>query len=125
MHIYFAGIGGVAIGPLAEIAKEAGYEVSGYDLAVSPMTEELGEKHIQVVIGDGLQAITARHKQKSIDWLVATAALPTDDPMISFAKTNHIRVSKRDELINQLIQDKKQRLVAVSGTHGKTTTTAM
>jgi len=45
--------------------------------------------------------------------------------VLQFARDNHIRISKRDELINQLVKDKRQQLIAVSGTHGKTTTTAM
>lgn len=125
MHIYFAGIGGVGVGPLAAIAKEAGYRVSGYDLVNSPMTEKMEEKGIKVAIGDGLAAITAAHKSQPIDWLVATAALPKNDPILAFARQHHIRISKRDELINQLVKDKRQQLIAVSGTHGKTTTTAM
>lgn len=125
MRIYFAGIGGVGIGPLAAIAKEAGYNVAGYDQAASPMTEELAAKGIPVSIGAGLAEITAAHKARPIDWLVVTAALPNDDPVLQFARDNHIRISKRDEFINQIIKDKRQRLIAVSGTHGKTTTTAM
>lgn len=125
MRIYFAGIGGVGIGPLAAIAKEAGYDVAGYDLNTSPITEELSAKGIPVAIGQGAAEITAAHQQKPIDWLVATAALPDDDPVLRFARDHHIRVSKRDELINQLVHDKRQQLIAVSGTHGKTTTTAM
>ena len=125
MRIYFAGIGGVGIGPLAAIAKEAGYDTAGYDTSASSMTEKLLEKNIDITIGDGLQAITAAHKAKPIDWLVATAAIPKDAPILQFAREHGIRISKRDELINQLVKDKRQQLIAVSGTHGKTTTTAM
>ncbi len=125
MRIYFAGIGGVGIGPLAAIAKEAGYDVAGYDKAMSPMVEELLSKDVEISIGTGLSEIMAAHQHKPIDWLVVTAAIPQDDPVLKFARDHHIRISKRDELINQLIKDKRQRLVAVSGTHGKTTTTAM
>ena len=125
MHIYFAGIGGVGVGPLAAIAKEAGYDVAGYDQQASPMTKKMEQKSIPVVIGEGLAAITAEHKAHPIDWLVATAALPKDDPVLEFARRNNIRISKRDELINQLVKDKRQQLIAISGTHGKTTTTAM
>lgn len=125
MRIYFAGIGGVGIGPLAAIAKEAGYDVAGYDEEASPITDELLEKGIAVTIGHGLEQITAAHRLHAIDWLVATAALPPHDPVLQFAQENHIRISKRDELINQLVKDKRQNLIAISGTHGKTTTTAM
>ena len=125
MRIYFAGIGGVGIGPLAGIAKEAGYDVAGYDVASSSITEELAAKGIAVAIGPGLPEITAAQHQQPIDWLVTTAALAADDPVLQFARDNHIRISKRDELINQLIHDKRQSLIAISGSHGKTTTTGM
>lgn len=125
MRIYFAGIGGVGIGPLAAIAKEAGYSVTGYDQAASPITEELQAQGIPIAIGSGVAEIAEAHKQRPIDWLVVTAALPKDDPVIQFARDHRIRISKRDELINQLVKDKRQCLVAVSGTHGKTTVTAM
>jgi UDP-N-acetylmuramate--alanine ligase len=125
MYIYFAGIGGVGIGPLAAIAKEAGYEVSGYDQIASPMTEDLQGKGISVAIGPGLPQITAAQQLGPIDWLVITAALPQDDPVLRFARDHNIRISKRDELINHLVHNKRQSLIAVSGTHGKTTITAM
>ncbi len=125
MRIYFAGIGGVGIGPLAAIAKEAGYDVAGYDQASTPITEELIAKGITISIGPGPAEIAAAYRERPIDWLVATAALPKDDPIFAFAREHHIRISKRDELINQLVHDKRQKLIAVSGTHGKTTITAM
>lgn len=125
MRIYFAGIGGVGIGPLAAMAKDAGYDVMGYDQTTTPMTDELSQKDIPLTIGDGLSDIQQKQKEKPIDWLVATAALPKDSPIFSFARGNRIRISKRDELINQLVGDKHQQLIAISGTHGKTTTTAM
>lgn len=125
MRIYFAGIGGVGIGPLAAIAKEAGYDVAGYDIASSPITAELIAKGVPVSIGKGPAEFAAAHKERPVDWLVATAAIPKDDPIFAFAREHHIRISKRDELINQLVHDKRQNLIAVSGTHGKTTTTAM
>jgi len=125
MRIYFAGIGGVAIGPLAVIAKEAGYSVTGHDQVISPITDEVVAHGIAIEIGPGLPEITASHAAHPIDWVVATAAIADNDPVLQFARDRHIRVSKRDELINQLIKDKRQNLIAVSGTHGKTTTTAM
>lgn len=125
MRIYFAGIGGVGIGPLAVIAKEAGYDVAGYDIAPSPITAELIAKGVRVSIGKGPAEFATAHKERPVNWLVATSAIPKDDPIFAFAREHNIRISKRDELINQLVHDKRQNLIAVSGTHGKTTTTAM
>lgn len=125
MHIYFSGIGGVAIGPLAEISHDAGYATSGSDLSESLMTKQLRERGIDIVIGQDGSQIAAQHGKQPIDWFVYTAALPADHPELVFARENGIRTSKRDELLAHLIREKNLKLIAVSGTHGKTTTTGL
>lgn len=125
MHIYFSGIGGVAIGPLAEIAHDAGHTVSGSDLSESLMTSQLGERGIEVVIGQDGSQIAAVNEQHALDWFVYTAALPDDHPELAYAREHGIRTSKRDELLAEIIREKDLKLIAVSGTHGKTTTTGM
>lgn len=125
MHIYFSGIGGVGIGPLAMLALDAGYSVSGSDAHQSEMTQKLAERGVDVFIGVNDAHITNVHKKQPINWFVHTSALPTDHPELKFAKENGIKVSKRDEFLNHLLKDLKLKMVAVSGTHGKTTTTAM
>jgi len=128
MHIYFSGIGGAGIGPLALIAKQAGYDVSGSDLKSSQYTDYLGGKGItDISIGQSRQQIEQAHRQRPIDWFVYTSALDAeaDHAELSFARENGIRVSKRDELLNEIITSKQLKLIAIAGTHGKTTTTAM
>lgn len=125
MHIYFSGLGGVGIGPLAEIARDAGHTVSGSDQRVSLMTEQLQKSGIAVRIGQDSTGITETHRQQPIDWFVYTAALPDDHAELVFAREQGIRVSKRDELLAEIIREKGLKLIAVSGTHGKTTTTGM
>jgi UDP-N-acetylmuramate--alanine ligase len=125
MHIYFSGLGGVAIGPLAEIAHDAGHTVSGSDLNESLMTSELRERGITVAIGQDGTQIEAIHHQTPIEWFVHTAALPPDHPELQFAEQHGIRVSKRDALLAELIKQKGLKLIAISGTHGKTTTTGL
>ena len=129
MHIYFSGIGGAGIGPLAEIAMKAGYEVSGSDKQNSSYIEALKKDGItDIHISQSYETIEKVHSQHPIDWLIYTSALTIEQPNspeIRFAKDNNIKTSKRDELINTIIQDKRLLLVAVAGTHGKTTTTAM
>ena len=125
MRMYFSGIGGVGIGPLAEIARDAGYDVVGSDLHESPLTRALAASGVHVAIGQSGQEIAAAHAEKPIDWLVYTASLPADHPELVFAHTHGIRVSKRDELLAEIIKDKQLKLIAISGTHGKTTTTAL
>ncbi len=129
MHIYFSGIGGTAIGPLALIAKQAGYTVSGSDKQDSQYIQYLKKHGIDTVhIGQDHDAIATVHAKTPIDWFVYTSALPLenpDAPELVFCKEQGIKTSKRDELLNQIIADKNLKLIAVAGTHGKTTTTAM
>lgn len=125
MHIYFSGIGGVGLGPLAELAKDAGHEVSGSDLSAGLMTSQLKKHGIEAKIGQTGKEIAAVHTKKPIDWLVVSSAIPPDHPEVIFAQKNQIRISKRDELIGFIIKQKNLQLIAIAGTHGKTTTTAM
>lgn len=129
MHIYFSGIGGTAIGPLALIAKQAGYTVSGSDKQDSQYIEYLRKKGIvDIHIGQDREPIAKVHEINPIDWYVYSSAVAienADAPELQFVKENCIKYSKRDELLNQIIKDKKLKLLAIAGTHGKTTTTAM
>lgn len=125
MRIYFSGIGGVAIGPLAEISIDAGHEALGSDLQNSLMTEQLRERGVSVNIGQDGSFLRAEHEKSPIDWFVYTSALPSDHPELVLAKALGIRTTKRDELILQIVKENNLKLIAVAGTHGKTTTTGM
>lgn len=129
MHIFFSGIGGTGIGPLALVAKQAGYEVSGSDKQNSQYIEYLKKHGITAIhIGQDEASIARVHAEKPIDWFVYTSALPLENPNapeLKFCRDQHIKHSKRDELLNEIIADKNLKLIAVAGTHGKTTTTAM
>lgn len=125
MNIYFSGIGGVAIGPLAEIARDAGNSVLGSDAQESLTTKELVASGMTVSYDQSGAFLAQSHAEHPIDWFVYTAALADDHPELVKARELGIRVSKRDELVNQIIKDNNLKLIAVAGTHGKTTTTAM
>jgi UDP-N-acetylmuramate--alanine ligase len=125
MRIYFSGLGGVGIGPLAEIARDAGYDVIGSDLSDNLMTEQLRSQGVQVFIGQDGQNIETAHASAPLDWFVYTSALPSDHPELVFAREHAIRVSKRDEFLAQFVRDHDLTLIAVAGTHGKTTTTGL
>lgn len=125
MRIYFSGIGGVAIGPLAEMAIGAGHEVCGSDRAAGLMTEALRRDGITVSFDQSGEFLRSEHQREPFDWFVYTAALPADHPELVLARQLGIRTSKRDELLAQIIADKQLKLIAVTGTHGKTTTTGM
>ncbi len=126
MNIYFSGIGGVGIGALASIAHSAGYGVFGSDQNSSLMIEELSKKNIEIEIGEqNGDFLKNKFIENGIDWFVYTAALPKDHPELLMAKNLGIKISKRDELLNEIITLKNLKLIAISGTHGKTTTTGM
>ncbi|MEI7838840.1 MAG: Mur ligase domain-containing protein [bacterium] len=129
MHIFFSGIGGTAIGPLALIAKQAGYQVSGSDKQNSTYIDYLKKKGIKdITIGQSYEDIENSHNKQAIDWYVYSSAVAMENPdadEFKFTKQMHIKSTKRDDLLNQIINDKKLKMIAIAGTHGKTTTTAM
>jgi UDP-N-acetylmuramate--alanine ligase len=129
MHIYFSGIGGAGVGPLAQIAKQAGYTVSGSDKQDSSYLEYLRKHNItDIHVGQSLEAIAELHAENPIDWFVYSSALPLENPNapeLLFCADQGIKTSKRDELLNTILTDKQLKLIAVAGTHGKTTTTAI
>ncbi len=129
MHIFFSGIGGTGIGPLAMIAKQAGHDVSGSDKQDSQYIEYLRKHGIDnIYIGQTREAIDYTHKNKPIDWFVYSSALEKENPNhpeLQYVTENNIKNSKRDLLLNHIIKDKQLKLLGVAGTHGKTTTTAM
>ena len=125
MNIFISGIGGAGLGPLAEIALDAGYQVFGSDLSHSLQTNELETRGVQIFYSQNAENLAKIHQKNPIDWLIQTSALPPDAPELAFAKTHGIKTSKRDEFLANFIQQKNLKLIAVAGTHGKTTTTAM
>lgn len=129
MHIYFSGIGGAGIGPLARISLGAGNQVSGSDKQSSDYTENLKKSGIKNIhIGQTREQIADIHAENPIDWLVYSSAVSIeqpDHPELVFAREHGIKATKRDELLNHILTESGQKLVAVAGTHGKTTTTAM
>lgn len=127
MNIYISGISGTGMGPLALMAKNAGMTVFGSDEQPGAVTAELTNNAIKVYLGeqDG-EFLKARAKNEGVDWFVYTSALPEDHPELLMAKKLKIKhITKRDELISYLVKKLKLKMVAVAGTHGKTTTTAM
>ena len=126
MKIYIAGITGTGMGPLALMAAQAGVKVYGSDLQEGAVSEELKKSGIEYQIGeqngDFLQRV---HEEVGLDWFVYTSSLPENHPELSLAKKLGLRISKRDELIANLVESLNLKMVAIAGTHGKTTVTAM
>ena len=126
MKVYFSGIGGTGIGPLAEFAQDAGIEVCGSDLREGAISNELADRSIDVYYGvqDG-SFLQKKVSEGGVDWFVYTSALPSDHAELRLAKELGIKCSKRDEFLAELIEQKQLKMIAVAGTHGKTTTTSI
>ena len=124
MKIYISGISGTGMGPLALMAKNAGFEVVGSDLAAGAIYDELIANNIEVKIGpqDGE---FLKSQIDGVDWFVHTSALPADHPELVMAREAGIKVTKRDDFTAFLVEKLGLKMVAVAGTHGKTTTTSM
>ena len=112
------------MGPLALMAKNAGLSVYGSDLSAGAIYPELKAHDIEVAIGPQDGEFLKSHLSE-IDWFVHTSALPADHPELLIAKKAGIKITKRDELTAFLIEKLGLKMVAVAGTHGKTTTTSM
>jgi UDP-N-acetylmuramate--alanine ligase len=129
MHVYFSGIGGAGITPMALLAKQAGFDVSGSDKQDSRNLNYLKDHGItDVHVGQSREHIERTHAQKPIDWLVYSSALPLeqpDAPELRFCEEKGIKATKRDQFLSHLVESKNLKMIAVAGTHGKTTTTAM
>ena len=129
MHVYFSGIGGAGIAPLALVAHQAGYTVSGSDKQSTQYLTYLTKKGLKDIhVGQSKRDIAALHAERPIDWFVYSSAVTienADAPELQFCREQKIKTSKRDEFLNFFLNDKKLKLIAVAGTHGKTTTTAM
>ncbi|MCL2173793.1 Mur ligase domain-containing protein [Candidatus Saccharibacteria bacterium] len=129
MNIFISGIGGAGMGPLAAVAHQIGHHVVGSDKRASSYIDYLKKHGISdIQIGQTKENIARVHAENPIDWLVYSSAVTLenpDPPELQFARDHGIRVSKRDELLNFILDDKKLEMIAIAGTHGKTTATAM
>ncbi len=125
MNVYFSGIGGVGLGPLAEIALDAGYTIGGSDRSDGLMLQHIRQRGANVSNDQAGDFLQSTHDKNPIDWFVYTSALPADHPELLLAKQLGIKTSKRDELLAYIVKEKDLKLIAIAGTHGKTTTTGM
>ena len=119
IHVHFIGIGGISMSGLAEILLKEGFTVSGSDSKVSPLTEHLEAKGAQIFYGQKASNII-----DGIDCVVYTAAIRRENAELMEAVAKKIPMLTRAELLGQLMANYKTP-IAVSGTHGKTTTTSM
>ncbi len=115
--IHFIGIGGAGMSGIAEVLLNEGYQISGSDLAVNPVTERLAEKGAQIYLGHQEQNV------KNASVVVVSTAINEENPEIIAARRARIPVVRRAEMLAELMRFRHG--IAVAGTHGKTTTTAL
>ncbi|MBR0242921.1 hypothetical protein IJQ51_03165 [Candidatus Saccharibacteria bacterium] len=124
MKVYISGISGTGMGPLALMAKDAGFEVLGSDLAKGAIYEELADAGIEVSVGEQDGEFLKKNLE-GLDWFVYTSALPENHPELLVARKAGVKCTKRDDFTAFLVDKLGLKMVAVAGTHGKTTTTSM
>ena len=117
MKVHFVGIAGSGMSPLARILVELDCQVSGSDIKNSPVLEELAQKGAVVYTGHDAKSV------EGVDLVVVSAAVPKDDIEVSHARNKGIPILSRAELLGALMNNRYG--IAVTGTHGKTTTSAM
>lgn len=119
MNIHFIGIGGISMSALAKICLNKGYQVSGSDQTDSYLIDELREAGATVYIGQKKENI-----KDDINLVVYTAAISDDNEEFLAAKEKNILMMNRAAFLGQIMREFKNS-IAVSGTHGKTSTTSM
>lgn len=116
--VYFLGIGGIGMSALARYFKAKGYAVAGYDRTPSPLTKRLEEEGIAVHYTDNPNMIP-----ENIEFVVLTPAMPANSLELNYLRKKNVKIVKRAEVLGML--SRLHKALAIAGTHGKTTTTAL
>jgi UDP-N-acetylmuramate--alanine ligase len=116
-HLHFTGIGGIGMSGIAEVLLNLGYQISGSDVKLSPITERLAAMGARVFEGHAAGNIAGARA------LVVSSAIDEQNPEVQEARRLQIPVIPRGELLAELMRLKYG--IAVAGSHGKTTTTSL
>lgn len=116
---YFIGIGGISMSGFAELLQTMGFTIIGSDRTESKITRHLEELGIKVLYEQKSENITP-----DIDFVVYTAAIPEDNPEFKKAKELGIPMMERASMVGQVMKN-YSTAIAISGTHGKTSTTSI
>ena len=119
-YYYFIGIGGIGMSALARFFKHQGYEVSGYDKTPSPLTAQLESEGIAIHYEDSIEYIP---KDTEHTFVIYTPAIPSDLSELQYVFANSYSICKRSKALGEIAR--LQKCLAVSGTHGKTTTSTL
>ncbi len=117
--IHFVGIGGIGVSSLAAYLLAKGNLISGSDMVSSEITDRLKNNRADIIIGKH----SADNIKKGVDLVIHTPAAELNNPEIKRAKKEKIKILSYPEALGELT--KEYFTIAISGTHGKSTTTAM
>ncbi|MFY9631224.1 MAG: UDP-N-acetylmuramate--L-alanine ligase [Candidatus Cybelea sp.] len=117
MTYHFVGVGGIGMSAIARILRARGIDVRGSDVSVTPLVEQLRQEGIPVTIGQAARNVAGA------DVVVVSSAIERNNPEYAAALAGGIKVLHRGEMLAELLS--RRRGIAVCGTHGKTTTSAM
>jgi UDP-N-acetylmuramate--alanine ligase len=124
--IYFVGIGGIGMSSLALYFAKAGYSIAGYDRTESRITNSLIENGCKITYNDELKVLPDLFRKisdKNRVLIVYTPAIPAENIILSFFRSNGYKLYKRSEILGEI--SFKTDTLAVAGTHGKTTISTM
>lgn len=122
-NIYFVGIGGIGMSAIARYFSYKGMRVAGYDRVCTPLTSALESEGISVHYDDDLSLVDEPFKDRDKTLVIYTPAVPKEHSELNYFLDNGFEVIKRSRALGKLSED--QYVMAVSGTHGKTSTTTM
>lgn len=123
INIYFIGVGGIGMSAIARYFLMSGKIVAGFDKVVSKITKELEEIGIDIHFQDSVNLIPETFKNAKETLVVFTPAISVDNAELEFFKANGFTVLKRSQILGEITKD--TICLAVAGTHGKTTTSAI
>ena len=122
-NVYFLGIGGIGMSALARYFLHEGRRVAGYDRTRSRLTEELEAEGAAVHYEDDVRLIPGEFLDPRETMVVYTPAVPQDHSEYRYFTEHGFRIEKRSQMLGHLAEGKY--VMAVAGTHGKTTTSTM
>ena len=122
-NFYFIGIGGIGMSALARFFKSQRKNVAGYDKTASVLTQELEAEGILVTFKDDISEISQQFKNVEKTLVVYTPAVPKENTLYQYFVEEQFILKKRSEILGLISSDRFT--LAVAGTHGKTTTTAI
>lgn len=121
--VYFVGIGGIGMSAIARYFKHEGKEVGGYDRTATELTHNLEKEGIYVTYEDSTDSIPSQFHDSADTLVVYTPAVPSDSAQYEFFVQNGFTIMKRSKMLGAITAGKY--VMAIAGTHGKTTTTTM